>query len=941
MSWSYSQKMAGADDALKNMVSNVRASQDLVGGRAQDLFNQYDAAKKKIKDKFDKYSSMAENVGKQLEGVAGTMEGGAFTSHHLAPGLKAMGSGTGDVEGGLKALAGRIRGRVAGRQIQGYADRVQIPEGRAADATNALYRQQDREASTAIQKVVRGKLSRIPAEVKAVRAGDRASGSARDAAKAAQRYADVATEQPNVAVNQYQQQTFAKRAGSSVARSAANDAETAAESADRSIRGAVGNAAGSAARGASSSAGSAAQEAEDAVRGAVARRGARVVSAAARSGGDAARGAASSAGSTAQEAEDAVRGAVARRGARVVSAAARSGGDAARGAASSAGSAAQEAEEAAGRAATTLNRSSIKRFQSLDTAKYQGSSSAREAAEAASSAAGEADRATTAARSQQWLEKSPGAATTITRRARGVLGRASAAAKEEGQDLAAVRTQSRAMRSGAYRVAEDDPIRVGGAGREPATRTLQRVRRGQVGRDAAVAREGNQTAEDVQTQARSYAQLRPSEEQQTLIDLARRFGARDVDFQRINANYSGNNAISASRGAAASAQTTRDAMDTLGPELDTMRATKARLSQIYSTAAGRTAAGSAARGAASSAGSAAQEAEDAVRGAVARRGAASTMQRGVRRLADARTSGAQQAGSSAASDAASAAQRAADSAESDANASQAIRGALTETASTASSYDRGITTHINPLMASRRAAQTPISGGDSSIPTAADRPFNFNNRDAPWTGAAREKLPPSLGERIGNTYDSLKETLSRHVGGAKQYVADTREGAEGAPKRVLGTFEGEESGGGMDYDMAGIPIRSVGKGAQAISRAARTSASAADEVGDTATDMAATSLADAAGGVGDALEMAGAALDATGVGAALGIGLGLVGAAVGIGGAAAEVVGDIRDEVSLHTDIGNKVTQMAYAHGAGMSGGAPSAAISTSRGVTQNMHGGF
>ena len=900
MSWSYSQKMAGADDALKNMVSNVRASQDLVGGRAQDLFNQYDAAKKKIKDKFDKYSSMAENVGKQLEGVAGTMEGGAFTSHHLAPGLKAMGSGTGDVEGGLKALAGRIRGRVAGRQIQGYADRVQIPEGRAADATNALYRQQDREASTAIQKVVRGKLSRIPAEVKAVRAGDRASGSARDAAKAAQRYADVATEQPNVAVNQYQQQTFAKRAGSSVARSAANDAETAAESADRSIRGAVGNAAGSAARGASSSAGSAAQEAEDAVRGAVARRGARVVSAAARSGGDAARGAASSAGS-----------------------------------------AAQEAEEAAGRAATTLNRSSIKRFQSLDTAKYQGSSSAREAAEAASSAAGEADRATTAARSQQWLEKSPGAATTITRRARGVLGRASAAAKEEGQDLAAVRTQSRAMRSGAYRVAEDDPIRVGGAGREPATRTLQRVRRGQVGRDAAVAREGNQTAEDVQTQARSYAQLRPSEEQQTLIDLARRFGARDVDFQRLNANWSGNNAISASRGAAASAQTTRDAMDTLGPELDTMRATKARLSQIYSTAAGRTAAGSAARGAASSAGSAAQEAEDAVRGAVARRGAASTMQRGVRRLADARTSGAQQAGSSAASDAASAAQRAADSAESDANASQAIRGALTETASTASSYDRGITTHINPLMASRRAAQTPISGGDSSIPTAADRPFNFNNRDAPWTGAAREKLPPSLGERIGNTYDSLKETLSRHVGGAKQYVADTREGAEGAPKRVLGTFEGEESGGGMDYDMAGIPIRSVGKGAQAISRAARTSASAADEVGDTATDMAATSLADAAGGVGDALEMAGAALDATGVGAALGIGLGLVGAAVGIGGAAAEVVGDIRDEVSLHTDIGNKVTQMAYAHGAGMSGGAPSAAISTSRGVTQNMHGGF
>ena len=900
MSWSYSQKMAGADDALKNMVSNVRASQDLVGGRAQDLFNQYDAAKKKIKDKFDKYSSMAENVGKQLEGVAGTMEGGAFTSHHLAPGLKAMGSGTGDVEGGLKALAGRIRGRVAGRQIQGYADRVQIPEGRAADATNALYRQQDREASTAIQKVVRGKLSRIPAEVKAVRAGDRASGSARDAAKAAQRYADVATEQPNVAVNQYQQQTFAKRAGSSVARSAANDAETAAESADRSIRGAVGNAAGSAARDASSSAGSAAQEAEDAVRGAVARRGARVVSAAARSGGDAARGAASSAGS-----------------------------------------AAQEAEEAAGRAATTLNRSSIKRFQSLDTAKYQGSSSAREAAEAASSAAGEADRATTAARSQQWLEKSPGAATTITRRARGVLGRASAAAKEEGQDLAAVRTQSRAMRSGAYRVAEDDPIRVGGAGREPATRTLQRVRRGQVGRDAAVAREGNQTAEDVQTQARSYAQLRPSEEQQTLIDLARRFGARDVDFQRLNANWSGNNAISASRGAAASAQTTRDAMDTLGPELDTMRATKARLSQIYSTAAGRTAAGSAARGAASSAGSAAQEAEDAVRGAVARRGAASTMQRGVRRLADARTSGAQQAGSSAASDAASAAQRAADSAESDANASQAIRGALTETASTASSYDRGITTHINPLMASRRAAQTPISGGDSSIPTAADRPFNFNNRDAPWTGAAREKLPPSLGERIGNTYDSLKETLSRHVGGAKQYVADTREGAEGAPKRVLGTFEGEESGGGMDYDMAGIPIRSVGKGAQAISRAARTSASAADEVGDTATDMAATSLADAAGGVGDALEMAGAALDATGVGAALGIGLGLVGAAVGIGGAAAEVVGDIRDEVALHTDIGNKVTQMAYAHGAGMSGGAPSAAISTSRGVTQNMHGGF
>ena len=900
MSWSYSQKMAGADDALKNMVSNVRASQDLVGGRAQDLFNQYDAAKKKIKDKFDKYSSMAENVGKQLEGVAGTMEGGAFTSHHLAPGLKAMGSGTGDVEGGLKALAGRIRGRVAGRQIQGYADRVQIPEGRAADATNALYRQQDREASTAIQKVVRGKLSRIPAEVKAVRAGDRASGSAREAAEAAQRYADVATEQPNAAVHQYQQQTFAKRAGSSVARSAANDAETAAESADRSIRGAVGNAAGSAARGASSSAGSAAQEAEDAVRGAVARRGARVVSAAARSGGDAARGAASSAGS-----------------------------------------AAQEAEEAAGRAATTLNRSSIKRFQSLDTAKYQGSSSAREAAEAASSAAGEADRATTAARSQQWLEKSPGAATTITRRARGVLGRASAAAKEEGQDLAAVRTQSRAMRSGAYRVAEDDPIRVGGAGREPATRTLQRVRRGQVGRDAAVAREGNQTAEDVQTQARSYAQLRPSEEQQTLIDLARRFGARDVDFQRLNANWSGNNAISASRGAAASAQTTRDAMDTLGPELDTMRATKARLSQIYSTAAGRTAAGSAARGAASSAGSAAQEAEDAVRGAVARRGAASTMQRGVRRLADARTSGAQQAGSSAASDAASAAQRAADSAESDANASQAIRGALTETASTASSYDRGITTHINPLMASRRAAQTPISGGDSSIPTAADRPFNFNNRDAPWTGAAREKLPPSLGERIGNTYDSLKETLSRHVGGAKQYVADTREGAEGAPKRVLGTFEGEESGGGMDYDMAGIPIRSVGKGAQAISRAARTSASAADEVGDTATDMAATSLADAAGGVGDALEMAGAALDATGVGAAIGIGLGLVGAAVGIGGAAAEVVGDIRDEVSLHTDIGNKVTQMAYAHGAGMSGGAPSAAISTSRGVTQNMHGGF
>ena len=911
MSWSYSQNMAGADNALKNMVSNVRASQDLVGDQAQDYFNQYNEAKAKIKAKYDKYSSMAENVGKQLEGVAGTMEGGAFTSHHLAPGLKAMGSGGGDVEGGLKALAGRIRGRVAGRQLQGYADRVQIPEGRAADATNALYRQQDREASTAIQRVVRGRQSRVPDEVKAVRAGDRASGSAREAAEAAQRYADVATEQPNAAVHQYQQQTFAKRAGSSVARSAANDAETAAESADRSIRGAVGNAAGSAARDASSSAGSAAQEAEDAVRGAVARRGARVVSAAARSGGDAARGAASSAGS-----------------------------------------AAQEAEEAAGRAATTLNRSSIKRFQSLDTAKYQGSSSAREAAEAASSAAGEADRATTAARSQQWLEKSPGAATTIGRRARGVLGRASAAAKEEGQDLAAVRTQQTAMRSGAYRVAEDDPIRVGGAGREPAAREIQRYRRGQVGRDAAVAREGNQTAEDVQTQARSYAQLRPSEDQQTLIDLARRFGARDVDFQRINANYRGNNAISASRGARASAQGTSDAMDTLGPELDTMRATKARLSQIYSTAAGRTAATSAARGAASSAGSAAQEAEDAARGAVARRGAASTLQRGVRRLADARTSGAQQAGSSAASDAASAAQRAADSAESDANASEAIRGALT-TSSTpysnavddAMTYDRGITTHINPLMASRRAAQTPIGGGDSSIPTAADRAFNFNNRDKPWTGVAREQLPPSIGERMGNTYNSLKDTLSRHIGGGKQYVADVRagaqegaEGAEGTAKRVAGSFVGEDTG--MDYDTAGIPLRSVGKGAQAISRAARTSASAAGDVGDTATDMAATSLADAAGGVGDALEMAGAALDATGVGAAIGIGLGLVGAAVGIGGAAAEVVGDIRDEVALHTNIGSKVTQMAYAHGGQMGGGVQTAAISRSRGVVQNMHGG-